>query len=113
MSAADEVIQTDDSKLTSPEPGLWRQVMSYSPNLMLVRHKIEPGWVGAAHSHPHEQLVYVVSGAIQLAVAGIPHQLQAGESILVAGGVEHQASSEQAAEVLDIFAPSREEYAAQ
>jgi len=57
-------------------------------------------------------VVYVVSGAIQLTVAGIPHKLQAGESILVAGGVEHQASSEQAAEVLDIFAPYREEYAA-
>jgi quercetin dioxygenase-like cupin family protein len=58
-------------------------------------------------------LVYVVSGAIELVVAGIPRKLQAGESILVAGGVEHQASSEQAAEVLDIFAPFREEYAAQ
>jgi quercetin dioxygenase-like cupin family protein len=113
MSAADDVIQSDDGKLTSPEPGLWRQVMSYSPNLMLVRHKIEPGWVGAAHSHPHEQLVYVVSGTIQLSVAGIPHHLRAGESILVAGGAEHQASSEQASEVLDIFAPFREEYATQ
>jgi quercetin dioxygenase-like cupin family protein len=113
MSAANEVIQSNDSSMTSPEPGLWRQVMSYSQNLMLVLHKIEPGWAGAAHSHPHEQLVYVVSGAIQLTVAGIPRKLQAGESILVAGGVEHQASSEQAAEVLDIFAPFREEYAAQ
>ena len=61
MSAANDVIQSNDSSMTSPEPGLWRQVMSYSPNLMLVRHKIEPGWAGAAHSHPHEQLVYVVS----------------------------------------------------
>ncbi len=30
MSAADEVVKSADSKMTSPEPGLWRQVMSYS-----------------------------------------------------------------------------------
>ena len=61
MSAADEVIKSVDSSMTSPEPSLRRQVMSYSQSLMLVRHKMELGWIGAAHSHPHEQLVYVSS----------------------------------------------------
>src|ERR1035437_1758922 len=111
MSAANEVIQSNDSSMTSPEPGLWRQVMSYSQNLMLVRHKIEPGWAGAAHSHPHEQLVYVVSGAIQLTIAGVTHSLSAGDSILVAGGTEHQARADRASEVLDVFAPYRADYA--
>ena len=111
MSAADEVVQSIDKNMTSPEPGLRRQVMSYSPGIMLVRHKIEPGWVGAAHSHPHEQLVYVVSGAIQLTVAGVTHSLSAGDSILVAGGTEHQARADRASEVLDVFAPYRADYA--
>jgi quercetin dioxygenase-like cupin family protein len=111
MSAADEVIKPVDSSMTSPEPGLRRQVMSYSQSLMLVRHKMEPGWIGAAHSHPHEQLVYVVSGAIQLTVAGVTHALSAGDSILVAGGTEHQARADRASEVLDVFAPYRADYA--
>jgi quercetin dioxygenase-like cupin family protein len=68
--------------------------------------------VGAAHSHPQEQLVYVVSGAIELTIAGVAHVLSAGDSILVAGGVEHQASAERASEVLDVFAPFRADYAA-
>jgi quercetin dioxygenase-like cupin family protein len=113
MSATDKVIHSDDSTMTSPEPGLLRQVMSYSPKLMLVRHKAEPGWVGAAHSHPHEQIIYVVSGAIELVVAGVAHPLRAGDSLWVDGGAEHQASSELGAEILDIFTPYREEYAAQ
>jgi quercetin dioxygenase-like cupin family protein len=113
MSATDIVIHSDDNAMTSPEPGLLRQVMSYSQKLMLVRHKAEAGWVGAAHSHPHEQIVYVVSGAIQLSVAGVAHPLRAGDSQWVGGGVEHQASSELGAEILDIFTPYREEYAAQ
>lgn len=112
MSAADEVIQSVDSSMTSPEPGLRRQVMSYSPGIMLVRHKMEPGWVGAAHSHPHEQLVFVVSGAIELTIAGVAHALSAGDSILVAGGVQHQARTDRASEVLDVFTPFRADYAA-
>jgi len=112
MSAADEVVHSIDSSMTNPEPGLRRQVMSFSPGIMLVRHKMEPGWVGAAHSHPQEQLVYVVSGAIELTIAGVAHVLSAGDSILVAGGVEHQASAERASEVLDVFAPFRADYAA-
>jgi quercetin dioxygenase-like cupin family protein len=112
MSAADEVIQSADSKMTSPEPGLRRQVMSYSQGIMLVRHKMEPGWVGAAHSHPHEQLIYVVSGAIQLTVGDASHTLSAGDSILVADGVRHQASTDRATEVLDVFTPYRTDYAA-
>jgi quercetin dioxygenase-like cupin family protein len=112
MSAADEVVQSIDKNMTSPEPGLRRQVMSYSPGIMLVRHKIEPGWVGAAHSHPHEQLVYVVSGAIELTIAGITHSLSAGDSILVAGCAQHQARSDRASEVLDVFTPFRADYAA-
>jgi quercetin dioxygenase-like cupin family protein len=111
MSAANEVIHSDDSTMTAPEPGLRRQVMSHSPGMMLVRHKIEPGWMGAAHSHPHEQLVYVVSGAVQLTIAGVSYALSAGDSILVAGGVEHQATSDRSSEVLDIFTPCRMDYA--
>ena len=111
MSVSDGVIKSDDSTMSRPEPGLRRQVMSYSKEMMLVRHKVEPGWVGAAHSHPHEQLVYVVSGAIQLTVAGVTHALFAGDSILVAGGAEHQARTDRASEVLDIFTPCRADYA--
>jgi quercetin dioxygenase-like cupin family protein len=112
MPAADEVIHSADSKMTSPEPGLRRQVMSYSQGIMLVRHKMEPGWVGAAHSHPHEQLIYVVSGAIQLTVGDVTRALAAGDSILVAGGIQHQARADRATEVLDVFAPYRSDYAA-
>ena len=43
-----------------------RQVLAFNPHLMLVRHNFEKGWKGARHSHPHHQMVYVVSGHIRL-----------------------------------------------
>ena len=110
MSDRTQVISSDDGSMTVPEPGLKRQVMSFNQHMMLVRHTMAPGWVGARHSHPHEQLVYIVSGEIELTVAGARHLLRAGDSILVHGGVEHQAVAESAAEVLDVFAPCRDDY---
>ena len=111
MSAHDSVIRPDDAAMTAPEPGLRRQVMSYSPALMLVRNKMDAGWVGAAHSHPHEQMVYVVAGELLLTVAGVEHRIAAGSSLSVAGGLEHQGRTVGAAEVLDIFTPYRADYA--
>ena len=59
-----EVTPSQDATMSTPEPGLRRQVMSYTKDMMLVRHRMERGWVGARHSHPHEQMVYIVSGHI-------------------------------------------------
>lgn len=105
------VVNSNDSNMTNPENGLRRQVMSYSPGMMLVRHRMRKGWVGARHSHPHEQMVYVVSGHLVFQHPGGQFNARAGDSFLVPGGVEHQASALEDSEVLDIFTPYREDYA--
>ncbi len=105
------VTASDDSIMTNPEDGLRRQVMSYSPSMMLVRHRMRKGWVGAKHSHPHEQMVYIVSGHIVFEHPGGKFDAKSGDSFLVAGNVEHQASAVEDSEVLDIFTPYREDYA--
>lgn len=97
-------------KLT-PEPGMVRQVLAYSPQLMLVRHQFEKGWNGARHSHPHHQLVYVTRGHIRFEAQGKTWDLRAGDSVVVDGDVEHQASALEDSEALDIFTPYREDYA--
>lgn len=112
--AGDAIVVTEsrDERMMVPEAGLRRQVMSYSPAMMLVRHRMEKGWVGAKHSHPHEQMVYVVSGHLVFEHPGGRFEAKAGDSFLVPGGVEHQASALKASEVLDVFTPYREDYAA-
>lgn len=104
------VIRADDSTMTVPEPGLRRQVMASTDPMMLVRHRMEAGWVGAAHSHPHEQLIYMLSGEIALVVDEETYVLRAGDSVMVPGGVVHQASAPVESEVLDVFTPARDEY---
>lgn len=105
------VIPSNDSAMTTPEDGLRRQVMAYSPSMMLVRHRIVKGWVGVRHSHPHEQMVYVVSGHLIFEHPAGSFEAKTGDSFLVPGDVEHQARALENSEVLDVFTPYREDYA--
>src|SRR5690348_1767801 len=105
------LIERKDRAASTPEPGLLRQVLAYSKDLMLVRHEMRKGWVGAMHSHPHEQLVYVIHGHIRFTGGGRTFDARTGDSFVVPGGVEHQASAMEDSEVLDVFNPFREEYA--
>ena len=106
------LIKTQEAQSFTPEPGMTRQVLAHSDELMLVRHFFELGWEGARHSHPHHQLVYVVRGVLRVDVGGEIFDAFAGDSFIVDGGVEHQASALEASEVLDVFTPVREDYRA-
>ncbi len=96
---------------THPEDGLTRQVLAFNPEMMLVRHHMQSGWRGARHSHPHQQMVYVVQGHIHFVCGTETFDARAGDSFIVPGGVEHQARAVTDSEVLDFFVPFREDYA--
>ena len=93
-----------------PEPGLKRHILANNPELMLIEHHAEKGWVGVRHSHPHHQLVYVISGHLAVEVGGRRFEVRAGDSFLVDGGVEHQATALEPSVVLDAFTPTRKDY---
>ena len=61
---------SEERPFTTPEPGLSRRVLAANENLMLVEHRMSDGWAGTAHSHPHDQLVYVISGKLRINAAG-------------------------------------------
>jgi quercetin dioxygenase-like cupin family protein len=52
----------------------------------------------------------VVRGGLRVDVAGTIFEAFAGDSFVVDGGVEHQASALEDSEVLDVFTPLREDY---
>jgi quercetin dioxygenase-like cupin family protein len=106
-----EVVAPNEDLMSHPEPGLRRQVMCYSPSIMLVRHRMKKGWVGTRHSHPQEQMVYIVTGHLSFQYPGGVVEAKRGDSFLVPGNVEHQAFALEDSEVLDIFTPWREDYA--
>jgi quercetin dioxygenase-like cupin family protein len=94
------VVERKDRRMFSPEAGLSRQVLAFTGKLMLVRHLMEKGWVGSRHSHPHQ-----FKGGDKIFDA------REGDSFVVPGGIDRQASAVEESEVLDVFAPLREDCA--
>ena len=93
-----------------PEPGLERRVGAYNEKLFLAEHRMEKGWAGAAHSHAHDQIVYVVSGHLLVNAGDQAFEIRGGDSFIVRGGVLHQASALEESIVIDVFTPCREDY---
>ncbi|MDX2022258.1 MAG: cupin domain-containing protein [Deltaproteobacteria bacterium] len=93
-----------------PEPGLRRFILATGSQMMLVRHLMDEGYQGAAHSHPHDQMVYVLAGRLRVVVAESTFEVGPQDSFIVPGGVQHQATALEAADVLDAFTPQRRDY---
>jgi unsaturated pyranuronate lyase len=104
------VVRHDASPESNPEPGLRRKVMAYNDKLFLVEHRMVKGWKGTVHSHPHDQMVYVVGGRLKVTSDGKIFEIQTGDSFVVRGGVEHGAVALEDSLVVDIFTPCREDY---
>ena len=110
MSAPVAPVRAAEAAASSPEPGLVRRVLAHDETLMLVEHHAAAGWAGARHSHPHDQLVYVVKGRLEVVVGEARFEARAGDSFVVRGGTPHQASAVEASVMLDVFTPPRGEY---
>lgn len=104
------VVSSGEAKRSAPEPGLTRMVGAYNDKLFLAEHRMERGWVGARHSHPHDQIVYVVSGRLRVTCGEKTFDVRSGDSFVVRGGVEHQASALEDSHVIDVFTPCRNDY---
>jgi quercetin dioxygenase-like cupin family protein len=94
----------------SPEPGLLRRILAHNEHMMLVEHRMEIGWAGARHSHPHDQMVYVISGHLRFSCGSQEFEARAGDSFILKGDVQHQAWALAPSVVLDVFTPCREDY---
>ena len=110
IGAEFSLIRSSEAKASQPEAGLTRRVGAYNDKLFLAEHCMEKGWVGAPHSHPHEQIVYIISGHLKVRCAGQEFDARTGDSFVVRGGVEHQASAIETSHVIDVFTPCRHDY---
>ncbi len=73
--------------------------------------EFEPNAEVPLHSHPHEQLGFVLRGVQILIVDGVEHPLGPMECYVLPGGVEHAARcGPEGATVVDVFQPVREDY---
>ena len=91
--------------------GVTRKVLSYSRNLMAVELHFPAGAVGAKHSHPHEQIGYIVQGSLIYQEEGQEdRRLHTGDTYYVAPNIVHGVRILEDTKLLDIFTPMREDF---
>ena len=110
QTLAANFMRSEDALSLQPEPGLQREILASLPNLMVVRHHMRSGYVGAVHAHPQAQAVYVVSGRLRVTIAEQQIEAGPGDSFVVAGGVSHAATALTDAVLIDVFTPERQDY---
>ena len=71
---------------------------------------LAPGTVLPMHSHPHEQITYVISGRFAFTVGDETTVLESGMTALIPGGVMHGGKTLSACHVIDLFSPTRDDY---
>lgn len=99
-----------EAPFITPE-GAQRRVLSYAGSLMLVEFRFAAGASAARHSHPHEQVGYVVAGEIDFIAEGEETvRLTAGGSYYVAPHVQHYIVTYAPTVLLDCFTPLREDF---
>ena len=77
---------------------------------MVVWWSMKAGVHAAAHQHPHEQLFWVVKGKMEFRLGNEKRTCGPGDLGVIPGGFEHEAWFPEDTEVVDIFAPPREDF---
>jgi quercetin dioxygenase-like cupin family protein len=72
--------------------------------------ELDAGSTFPAHQHPHEQIVSVLEGELEIEVDGQFHRLVPGLVFVIPPHAVHQGRAVTACRVLDAFAPARDDY---
>ncbi len=64
------IAHASQEAVTITPDGARRRILSYGGKIMLVQFEFEAGVQSWEHSHPHEQIGYVVSGEIDFYMEG-------------------------------------------
>jgi quercetin dioxygenase-like cupin family protein len=92
--------------------GVTRKLLAHAGGLMQVAVAFQRGAVGSPHSHPHEQLTYVLSGVFEFTVGGETKVVRAGDTIYKKPNVVHGCRCIEEGVLLDTFTPQRTDFLA-
>jgi quercetin dioxygenase-like cupin family protein len=58
-----------------------------------VRVDFDPGYVSPRHTHPGEEIIYVIEGSLEYEIDGKPAKVKAGDVLFVPAGTVHAAKN--------------------
>lgn len=86
-----------------------RRVLS-GDKAMITWWSVKAGAYAPPHSHPHEQIFWVVKGRIEFTIGGETRVCGPGDMGVVPGGVVHENRFLEDSETIEVFGPPREDF---
>ena len=97
--------------LVEADPGVTRQVLADSPELMVVAFGFtRAGTEGYLHAHPHTQSTYVRDGRFRFTIDGQAFEVGPGDSFVIPSGAQHGCVCLEAGTLIDTFTPRRDDF---
>lgn len=109
MSDIAATYRWDEIPAEPMNPLLTRQFVSGQQS-MLARIVLLKGCSVPEHSHPNEQIAYILSGALEFTVGGKTEVVREGGMIVLPANVPHSAYALEDTVDLDVFAPPRQDW---
>jgi len=95
--------------LEAVNPQLGRKLI-VGKDIMLARVFLKKGCIVPEHSHPNEQLTYILEGALKFWIDGKEIVIRSGEVLTIPPNMPHKAEAVEDTDDLDIFTPPRADW---
>jgi quercetin dioxygenase-like cupin family protein len=106
ITGFEELVSVPEEQITSK---IFRRVISGKQGTM-VYWRMKAGARAAVHEHPHEQFVWMIKGTMDFRIGNEMRTMKPGDVAVIPGGVEHEGYFPEDSEVIDFFAPVREDF---
>jgi quercetin dioxygenase-like cupin family protein len=103
-------VHNKDIQLEDLGDGISRKILAHSDNMMAVEVHFDKGAVGALHTHPHEQLTYVLSGKFEFTIGDEKKIVEAGDTMYKEPNILHGCVCLEPGVLIDNFTPMRQDF---
>ncbi|MEM3563245.1 MAG: cupin domain-containing protein [Candidatus Jordarchaeaceae archaeon] len=104
------IVRSKEAKTVEMFEGVSRKTLAIGEKMLLAEFTFRKGAIVPSHTHPHEQVGYVVKGKVNLRIGEQKYLLGAGDSYYIKPNVDHSAELIEESVIIDVFCPPREDY---
>ena len=101
-------IQLEEISQSEPIPGFLGRFI-HSENMTVADWRIKEGSSFPEHTHPHEQIAFILEGKFELNLGGETRVLTPGTIAVIPSNMPHEGKALTECHLLDIFYPVRED----
>ncbi len=105
------LVKRNETEARQTLPGVTRRILNHGGKLMMTEFIFKKDTDVGIHSHPHEQISYLIRGSGKFHLEGIDTIIEEGDSLYIPSDVPHGFMSlEEDTTIIDAFTPLREDF---